>query len=268
MSGVFSLPLGVVVAVGLLPGLGSLAPQPEAPLLPLAVAIANSALTGFPHQPIDLVDQVVDGSDFDHFRDRLRQALARRDVAFVTALLPPTGLMVDDQGPFSADMLNVSETDSPFWRTLEKMLAPQSCELTDYPGQTPDAAVWACPNISTAFLQQHPAPPNAEVTAYEFSHVVVVGRSVNVRSRPRLGTPVVGQLSNEVVRFDQRTWMEMMTTTPEVTDDPIHGWTPVILPNQVQGYVYNRYVYHPLGPRALFEYMNGQWRLARILTGE
>ncbi|NER82991.1 MAG: hypothetical protein F6K42_26235 [Leptolyngbya sp. SIO1D8] len=59
-----------------------------------------------------------------------------------------------------------------------------------------------------------------------------------------------------------------MRTTPETADDPIDGWTPVILPNQIQGYVYNRYVYHPQGPKALFENVDGRWQLLRIVISQ
>lgn len=100
----------------------------------------------------------------------------------------------------------------------------------------------------------------------DFDSVVVVGRGVNVRSRPRLGTSVVGRLSNEVVAFDYDAWQDLVQTSPETIDNPINGWTPVILPNQIQGYVYNRYVYHPQGPKALFEQVNGRWQLLRIVV--
>lgn len=229
--------------------------------------VEPTAIASTPHRPIYLVDRVVDGSDFDQFRHRLRRAVQRRDTAFLYSTLPPEGVMIGNDGPVPPQMLALENANSPFWRSLEKMLAPESCELESYPGSAPDAAIWGCPNIASAFTQQHPAL-GANDTAESLNHVVIVGRYVNVRALPQLGTPVVGQLSNEVVEFDQRTWSELLATRPEVIDDPIEGWTPVILPNFVRGYIYNRYVYHPLGPRALFENVAGQWRLVRIMTSD
>ena len=219
------------------------------------------------NRPIQLIDRVEAGSDFDNFRDHLWRAIQQRDIAFISALLPDEGIFIGETGPIPPEMLDIEDTDSPFWQNLEKLLAPQSCELDDYPGTLPDSAVWGCPNISSAMVQQ-----STGVDAITLSgtpeQVAVVGRGVNVRSRPQLGTSVVGRLSNEVVEFDQTTWRELMQVAPETTDNPIEGWTPVILPNQIQGYVYNRYVYHAQGPRALFELIDGRWQLFRIAIDE
>lgn len=229
---------------------------------PVTIQVATSI-----NRPIRLVDRVVAGSDFDEFRAQLWQAIQRRDILFMQNLLPPEGIFIGQEGPISPDMLALSDVNSSFWHSLEKMLAPQSCELEDYPGKLPDSAVWGCPNIASALFP----PPVASDTSMANAHrnqVVVVGRRVNVRSRPRLGTAVVGRLSNEVVEFDWATWQELMQTSPETTDNPINGWTPVILPNDIQGYVYNRYVYHPQGPRALFEHVDGRWQLMGIVVDE
>ncbi len=212
-------------------------------------------------QAIELIDRVEDGSDFDEFRNRLWQAIQQRDAAFVYGILPSSGLFIGTVGPIAPTMLALEDIDSPFWHLLEKMLAPQSCELDDYPGSLPDAAVWGCPNIASAMQPQESSLNTPLPEPVALGQVAVVGRGVNVRARPRLGTSVVGRLSNEVVEFDQTVWQELLQTAPEATDDPINGWTPVILPNQVQGYVYNRYVYHPAGPRALFELVDGNWQL-------
>ncbi|MBE7380127.1 MAG: hypothetical protein F6J95_001790 [Leptolyngbya sp. SIO1E4] len=249
------------------------APIPDAAPLDTSILPGPSTppsvlLAGPPNRPIQLIDRVVDGSDFDEFRDRLWQAIQQRDTAFMYELLPSEGIFIGDEGPVPPEMLALEDPNSLFWHSLEKMLAPQSCELEDYPGTLPDSAVWGCPNIASALQPQPAAPETAEPQTADRSQVVVVGRRVNVRARPELGTSVVGKLSNEVVEFDQITWQELMRTAPETTDNPIDGWTPVILPNQIQGYVYNRYVYHPQGPRALFEHIDGRWQLLRIVISE
>lgn len=216
---------------------------------------------------IRLVDRVVDGSDFDIFRDRLWQAIQQRDRAFLRERLPAEGIFIGERGPVPVEALALEDANSPFWQSLEKMLAPQSCELEDYPGALPDAAVWGCPNIASALpLRTHPPQAETEATS-RLAQVAVVGRRVNVRSRPRLGTSVVGRLTNEVVDLNRRAWQELLETQPATAQDPIDGWTPVILPNQTQGFVYNRYVYHPEGPRVLFEHINGRWQLQRIVMG-
>lgn len=221
----------------------------------------------FPRQRIELVDRVVVGSDFARFRDRLQRAIRNRDIEFIQSILPPEGIRLGFEEPLSLTDLQLEQANSWFWKLLEKMLRLDSCELEDYPGSIPDAAVWACPNVANTFYRQHPPPlPMAEMED-ESSHVIVIGQGVNVRIQPRIGTRIVGVLYNEVVAFDQSTWNQQERQIQRTLSDPLTGWTPVILPNRVQGYVYNRYAYKLPDPRALFENVNGQWRLFHIVMG-
>jgi hypothetical protein len=213
---------------------------------------------------VQLVDQVPEGSDFDTFRMRLWQAVQRRDAAYLETFLPEEGIYIGLDDPIPSHLLALENTDAPFWRSLEKMLAPQSCELVDYPGTSPDAAVWGCPNVDSALYASLAVRSNGSAIGGSLP-VLVLGQRVNVRSHPSRNTAIVGNVSNAMLEFDYDTWLELQQTSPETTDDPLDGWTPVILPNQVQGYVYNRYVYHPQGPKALFELVDGHWRLMRIL---
>ena len=224
--------------------------------------------TEFPHRRIELVDRVVVGSDFARFRDRLQRAIRNRDTAFVQSILPPEGIGLGIETSLSVADLQLEQTDSWFWKLLEKMMRLNSCELEDYPGSIPDAAVWACPNVANTFYRQNPPPlPMVEVDD-QSSHVIVIGQGVNVRIQPRVGTPIVGVLYNEVVAFDQLTWNQQGQQRQRTLADPMTGWTPVILPNHVQGFVYNRYAYKLPNPRALFEQVNGEWRLFHIVMGE
>ncbi|MEM9007035.1 MAG: SH3 domain-containing protein [Cyanobacteria bacterium P01_F01_bin.86] len=252
----------------LAPAVGGLSGDPSSraiSLLPITTVPTSGLSAEEVNRSIQLIDRVEDGSDFDEFRHRLWQAIQQRDAEFIYELLPAEGLFIGEAGPIAPSSLALEAADSPFWHSLEKMLAPQSCELEDYPGSLPDAAVWGCPNIASAVTQQLTSVEPSPFEQDELDQVLIVGRGVNVRDRPTINTSVVGRLSNEMVEFNQTVWRELRQNTPETTDDPIDGWTPVILSNQVQGYVYNRYVYHPQGPRALFELIDGRWQLFRIL---
>lgn len=223
--------------------------------------------TEAPHQRIELIDRVVAGSDFARFRDRLQRAIRNRDTEFVQSILPPEGIRLGFETLFPLAELQLEQTDGWFWKLLEKMMRLDSCELEDYPGSIPDAAVWACPNVANTFYRQNPPPLPMTEMDNESSPVVVIGQGVNVRIQPRVGTPIVGVLYNEVVTFDQITWNQQERQIQRTLSDPMTGWTPVILPNQAQGYVYNRYAYKLPDPRALFENVNGQWRLFHIVMG-
>ena len=105
-----------------------------------------------PHQPIELIDRVVAGSDFAQFRDRLQRAIRNRDSAFVQSILPPEGIRLGGEIPLPLTELQLEQTDGWFWKLLEKMMRHDSCELEDHPGSIPDAAIWACPNIANTFI--------------------------------------------------------------------------------------------------------------------
>ncbi|MEO1124016.1 MAG: SH3 domain-containing protein [Cyanobacteria bacterium J06639_16] len=218
-------------------------------------------------RPIDVVDRVQTDSDFDQFRDRLSQAIRRRDVDFVMSILPSEGVAMGFGGFMPVSSLDLNNPESWFWQTLEKMMLIESCELDSYPGSIPDAAVWVCPNVANTFYRQYPSPEQLEETDYGLQQVVVMGRGVNVRSQPNTQTSIIGVLSNEVVTFDRFTWDMLNHSDQQTMADPLNGWTPVILPDQTRGFVYNRYVYQPLDPRGLFEHNNGRWQLFRILAG-
>ena len=220
------------------------------------------------HRPIELIDRVVAGSDFAQFRDRLQRAIRNRDIGFIQSILPPEGVQLGVAPPLSLVELNLDQADGWFWKLLEKMMRLDSCELEDHPGSIPDAAIWACPNIANTFYRQNPhllPMLNGETAA---SPVVVIGRGVNVRTQPRIGAAIIGVLYNEVVTFDQTAWNRQERQRQRTLSDPMTGWTPVILPNQAHGYVYNRYAYKLLDPRGLFEHVNGEWRLFHIVMGE
>ncbi len=253
-------PLSLLTLAGILP-VSSL------PISPMLDPGGGRVLLSPEPRSLHLVDQVVEGSDFDEFRAHFWQAVQHRDRAYLLERLPEEGIYIDQAGPIPADWLALEDPESPFWLSLEKMLAPHSCGLVDYPSQSPDAAVWGCPNIDAAIMSADGTAPVPTASPAN-SLVAVLGERVNVRSRPQLDTEIVGHVSNAVVVFDYPRWRELQQQSPETTGNPIHGWTPVILPDQVKGYVYNRYVYHPQGPKALFEWIDGRWVLVRILLNE
>ncbi|WP_346289768.1 SH3 domain-containing protein [Sphaerothrix gracilis] len=245
-----------------------LAESPTAPDTPTTPQRPDPKLSDFPHKRLELTDEVSEGSEFDQFRDRLQKAIQDRDTEFVRSILPAEGLTYGFGGPLRVDDMDLNQEDGWFWQELEKMMALESCETSEYPPVEAGGTVWVCPNTTQAFYRQYPAPADAEGIEHEFSKVMVMGQNVNVRAAPNTDSPVVGILSNELVEFDQAAATRQYEANPDARPGAIKGWTPVILPNDVQGYVYNRYAYAPLDPRGLFENVNGQWQLIRVLAGD
>ena len=131
------------------------------------------------------------------------------------------------------------------------------------------SSVWMSPNVLRAVeaaLKNRPA--NLPQYPYE-ENLVIVGQNVNVRKAAGTGAPVVGVVSNEMIRYDGATFKKL----PQRMQDEFaiwnpNGWTPVILPNGKRGYIQNRYVYRPLGHRALFAKSGSKWHLRAFVSGD
>lgn len=230
----------------------------EAQRSPSAVPVAQrSTPEGYPQ--LDLADEVEQGSEFDRFRQQLRQAIADRDAEFVRQILPEAGISIGSSPPRAIASLDLDNPESRFWRVLQKAIAI-GCERV----QTDSEAVsepWICPNTATAFARQYPPPPSqSSGISWQQQHAIVAGENVNVRSRPSLDSRILDTVSYAILKRDPN-------AEPSPSQfDPIRGWTALVLPDGTSGYVYNRYVYSPLGTKALFGRLNDRWQLLRIMT--
>ncbi|MGJ3246372.1 MAG: hypothetical protein ACFE0I_09895 [Elainellaceae cyanobacterium] len=229
-----------------------------------------SDLTDFPHQYIDLTDNVEPESEFNRFRRSLRDAIGDRDADFVARRIPTDGISIGFSRPIAADELGLSDPDAFFWQILYKSVS-QGCDRTteaEYPSVNSDSELWVCPNITKAFYQQYPPPDGAQGISYEMSQVIVVGDRVTVYAEPDSESIVVGLLSDEVVTFNQSVWEQMPDEMKLHYATSLDGWTPIILPNGTQGYISNRNAYRPLDARLVFGKVNGQWMIVRVPSGD
>lgn len=235
----------------------------------LSDATDTANLRNFPHRSIVLRDEVVSGSEFDQFRQKLRQAVQSRDADFAAALIPASGVSLGFGAPLTIEELDLHNPNALLWSILEKALFPGCDPLTAqeaYSNGDAEFEGWVCHNLNQLFVEQYPAPATAQGVDYELSQVIVVGENVNVRAQPSTNSDVIGILSNELVEFDRMAWEELPPEDQSL--DLLSGWTPVILPNNRSGYVSNRYAYSPLGYRVLFGKVNGQWQILHIPGGD
>lgn len=229
-------------------------------------------LRDFPHQPIQLTDEVQPGSEFAQFRQQFQQAVRDRDADFIRPRLPrtETGEIAFGFGIIPVEDLNLDQPNGWFWSVLEKAMSQgchaQSAESYGIPNV--ESQVWTCPGITHAFEQQYPTPPNAQGIDHYIDHMIVVGENVNVRAEPSIDSQVVGLLSNEVVQTYAAGWDQIYEKIGDQRPDPINGWTPVQLPNDKTGFVASRYAYAPLDPRLVFGKTEGQWEILLIPAGD
>lgn len=232
----------------------------------------SSPVNDFPHQRISLPDRIEPGSEFDQFRSRSRQAFRDHDVKFVKALFPVDGVGMGFGGPVQKEVLNNIDSDAGklTWGVLEHAIAIGCDETSQHDDPTVDAntSVYTCPNTTREFYRQYPKPKNAEGVDYEMSRVMVVGENVKVYEQPDSNSAVINTLSNEIVEYDRAALEKFSDEERMALFGMPEGWTPVILPNGKSGYVPNRNAYMPLGYRAIFGKVNGQWQLLYIPGGD
>jgi hypothetical protein len=227
-----------------------------AAMLTATVALTPQlAQTAEPRRPIVLKDQTASDPSFAQFRQQLTRIVQARDAQGLTKLLPSEGLSIGFTRPTSIKDLNLKRPDARLWHILDYTLA-HSCAKAQV------GTNWICPTVAKDFLTQYPKPKGSMGIEYEVGQVIVLGKFVNVRSQPKLESPVIAQLTNEVVRNNPKATGSFDINNPQI------GWQPVRLPDGRSGFVNNRYVYFPLGYHLSLEKTGNQWQITQILAGD
>lgn len=187
------------------------------------------------------IDEASRQLDFFTFRARLQTAVAARDVDAVIAAADPNirlGFGGDDGAKRLRERLSAADA-APYWRVIARVLAlggafkgEDSFHAPYYYANWPDAA-----------------------DSYECG--VIIGRAVNVRREPRTDAAIVASVSYALVG--------QSTAVPA---NPAERWTAIDLRDGREGYVLADYVGSPLDLRALFNRVNGRWRLTALVAGD
>lgn len=199
-------------------------------------------------------------SDFSQFRQRLLEAVKRKNGNFVRALVTP-------QTKWSwGSILNlntsrIDDPQSPFWQNMEKAVAA-GCTVepnADVPEKEPGSDVWVCPDTAAKPI-------------YNFGwreQVAILGARVNLRAEPSTKSAIVGVVSSkELLQFDSETFTNSSLQIQESVSS-FEGWTPVILNDGKRGWVQNNFVYYESRDfRASFVFSRGQWRLRYFMRGD
>jgi hypothetical protein len=217
------------------------------PSLRLAILLLTAQTTAVHAQAGKLlpVDEAVRDPELFAFRARLQEAVARHDVAALLEAVDPNIKVDFGGGGGIADFRNAWKLQdgdkSPLWAELGLVLALGGAFQGDN--------LFAAPYVFTS----------NKVDAYE--QAVVLGTNVRVRAEPRVGSPVLATLSFDIVRLSQAARSRL---TPEQAEE----WTAVELQGGRTGYIASRYVRSPIDYRALFNKIDGRWRMTAFVAGD
>jgi hypothetical protein len=197
--------------------------------------------------------------DFSKFRERLLEAIKRRDANFIRAIVTPH-TQWSWGGSLNIESHKIDDPLATFWQYLEKSTTA-GCTLDpdkNVAEKDPDTEVWVCPDTSGKVI-------------YNFGwqqQVAILKDRVNVRSQPGTSSDIVGVISKELVQFDSQAYNKLPQEMQENVNSP-EGWTPIIINDNKQGWVQNRFVYYePRDYRVSFVQSRGQWRLRYFLRGD
>jgi hypothetical protein len=193
------------------------------------------------------VDEAPRDPELFAFRARLQEAVARHDVAAVLDAVDPNIKVDFGGGGGIADFRNAWKLQdgakSALWAELGLVLALGGGFRSD--------AAFAAPYVFSRWPEAIDA----------FEHVAVLGTNVRVRAEPRLESPVLAALSFEIVRLSNAGRSRL---TPEQAEE----WTAVELRGGRTGYIASRYVRSSIDYRALFNKVNGRWRMTAFVAGD
>lgn len=237
---------------------------------PAVSSPSGSDLTNFPHWHIAVVDRSSQSADFRQFHQQLWGAVHHRDARFMQSIINAQTMLEIDRTDIPISTLNLDNPEAPFWFQMEKAIA-KGCAIETNSSIPRDSgtSVWLCSPVLRAFeAAGKNAPPGEDGTMYG-NYVAIVGQDVNVRAEPGTSAPIIGRVSNEIVKFDRDRFESLPERMKqEMVSWNLNGWTPVILPNGRRGYVSNRYAYKPLERRAIFVKSGGNWQLRGFVAGD
>jgi hypothetical protein len=220
---------------------------------PSPVPSTGTSADSYAPRPAQPIDQVEAGSDFFTFRESLRQAVSDRDANYIRSIADPN-IRLSFGNPTSLDDQDLDNPDAPFWKYLERSLAIGCANAV--PGNPPDDTTWACPSVFQA-------PEIADA----FVDVFIVGEGVEVHTEANASSSVVTTVANEILKVDSQALATM--TEPQLQAmETLDGWRPVILPDGQRGFVSSRYAYSPVGYRALFGKVDGEWKMQAFVSGD
>lgn len=206
-------------------------------------ALSASAASARPVRPID---QARHDRALAETRDRLAQAVARKDYVAIAQIVPSDARVGTGNG--MPALVAWLRRDPALWDELERTLALGGRMVA--PGQ------FEAPY--TQFVRERGVPPE------ELG--VVIGRQIPVYDAPTERGQVLARYSHETAVV-KRWWVADAHADAGKGDRAAEPWVEIQLPSKRLGYMQKRWVRWVGAMRIGFAKRGGQWQVVRIETG-
>jgi hypothetical protein len=204
-------------------------------ILALLLAVAPAV-----HRPqLAPIDQCATLPGFAAFRTSLQAVIARKDGTALLAIVDP-----DIDISFGGE--RGQETFLRLWALDHPQTSPVWAELTEMLrlGCASDGTVATVPALSSLLPERYDV----------FETMIAVRPGSPLRAKPDDAARVVAKLDWDIVELGQ--W------------DGRSEWIPVKLADGRRGYVRKNEVRSPIGYRATFEKVHGDWKITTFLEGD
>lgn len=187
------------------------------------------------------VDEASKDPGFEAFRTRLRDIIARRDLAGLIGVTSPTIMYSFGEGPGIAGFrryYGLDDEKSELWAELDRVLA--------LGGTFQGADMFVTPYVYSRWPEDLEEP---------IDYVALTARETEIHTAPRSDASVVRRLRPSIVLSQPD------ATTPE-------GWHRVLLLDGVSGYVTRGDARSAIDMRAFFARMPSGWMMVICIAGD
>ncbi|OHD61004.1 MAG: hypothetical protein A2014_00865 [Spirochaetes bacterium GWF1_49_6] len=196
-------------------------------------------------------DQSSKDASLKKYMDNLKKIVKSKDLKGLKAASSPEfAYCFDSDGGFNLMVENWNLKSDPknvkFWKLMEFLVNN---------GGTYQDGGYSVPYWYGSL--QYPDDSEGETVYY-----ILAGQNVNIRKEPSSKSAVVAKLSYETVLY-----LESSDVTENIGGEE-YPWIKVRLSDGKEGYVFEKYLYGMYSFRAVFEKVDGQWKMSAMAAGD
>lgn len=213
----------------------------------VAVVLAVALTSGVLAAKLPPRDEARQDPSFLAFRQRLREAVRKKDRAYLLKVIDPQIRVNFGEGGGAKEFAHqwkLESNSSLLWKTLEEVLALGGT----FSGAGRERE-FAAPYTYSAFPEKLDA----------FEHFCVTAPDVPLRAKAEARARIVTRLNYEIVR---------QAAVPRGVKPPGAAWLYVSTAAGKRGFVARQQVRSPVDYRAFFSKRNGAWRMTALVAGD
>jgi len=194
------------------------------------------------------VDEAKKDASFFAFRSKLIEAAKKRDAKFVLSVVDRNIKNSFGGNDGIAEFKKAWKIDRPnseFWIEFLRVINGGGSFIKDGSNK-----LFFAPYTFNSF------PENIDA----FSHSVIFGKNVSLRSKAERNSPIVANLSYNIV--------EIIESVKDIKDLGKTSWFEIKTLGGKKGFVKAEFVRSPIDYRAGFEKKNGKWKMTIFVAGD